>query len=39
MDESRGSSSYDRARGMTEEALDTYAEGDTKTGGKLIDQA
>lgn len=31
--------SYDRAREMTEKALDAYVEGDEKTGEKLIEQA
>jgi hypothetical protein len=38
-DETADSKSYDRAREMTEKALDTYVEGDDKTGGKLVDQA
>jgi alpha-galactosidase len=33
------SESYDRAREMTEKALDAYVEGDEKTGAKLVDQA
>jgi hypothetical protein len=38
-DESAAPKSYDRAREMTEKALDAYVEGDEKTGGKLVEQA
>jgi hypothetical protein len=38
-DESARSKSYDRARDITEKALDAYVEGDDKTGGKLVEQA
>ena len=31
--------SYDRARDMTEKALDAFVEGDEKTGAKLVEQA
>ncbi len=37
--ESAAPKSYDRAREITEKALDAYVEGDEKTGGKLVDQA
>jgi hypothetical protein len=37
--ESAAPKSYDRAREMTEKALDAYVEGDEKKGGKLVDQA
>jgi hypothetical protein len=37
--ESVAPKSYDRAREMTEKALDAYVEGDEKTGGKLVEQA
>jgi hypothetical protein len=30
---------YDRAREMTEKALDAFVEGDEKTGAKLVEQA
>jgi len=35
----RAASKYDRAREITEKALDAYVEGDEKTGGKLVEQA
>jgi hypothetical protein len=38
-DESAAPKSYDRAREMTEKALDAYVGGDEATGGKLVDQA
>lgn len=38
-DDSAAPKSYDRAREMTEKALDAYVEGDEKTGGKLVEQA
>jgi len=38
-DENAASKSYDRAREMTEKALDAFVEGDEKTGGKLVEQA
>ena len=38
-DEGTAPKSYDRAREMTEKALDAYVEGDEKTGGKLVEQA
>jgi hypothetical protein len=38
-DENAESKSYDRAREMTEEALDAYVEGDKKAGDKLVNQA
>jgi hypothetical protein len=38
-DESAAPKSYDRAREMTEKALDAYVEGDQATGEKLVDQA
>jgi hypothetical protein len=38
-DENATSKSYDRAREITEKALDAYVEGDAKTGGKLVEQA
>jgi hypothetical protein len=38
-DETETAQSYDRAREMTEKALDAFVEGDEKTGGKLVDQA
>jgi hypothetical protein len=38
-DDSAAPKSYDRAREMTEKALDAYVEGDNKTGGKLVEQA
>jgi hypothetical protein len=38
-DDSAAPKSYDRAREMTEKALDAYVEGDDKTGGKLVEQA
>jgi hypothetical protein len=31
--------SYDRAREMTEKALDAFVEGDEKSGAKLVEQA
>jgi hypothetical protein len=37
--ESAAPKSYDRAREITEKALDAYVEGDEKTGGKLVEQA
>lgn len=38
-DESATSKSYDRAREMTEKALDAYVEGDDKKGSDLVEQA
>ena len=38
-DENAGAASYDRAREITEKALDAYVEGDQKTGSKLVEQA
>lgn len=38
-DEHAASGSYDRAREMTEKALDAFVEGDEKTGAKLVEQA
>jgi hypothetical protein len=38
-DESAPPKSYDRAREITEKALDAYVEGDEQTGCKLVDQA
>lgn len=38
-EDSAAPKSYDRAREMTEKALDAYVEGDEKTGGKLVEQA
>jgi hypothetical protein len=37
--ESAAPKSYDRAREMTEKALDAYVEGDEEAGGKLVEQA
>jgi hypothetical protein len=37
--ESAAPKSYDRAREVTEKALDAYVEGDDETGGKLVEQA
>jgi hypothetical protein len=38
-DKSTAPKSYDRAREMTEKALDAYVEGDQATGESLVDQA
>lgn len=38
-DESAAPKSYDRAREMTEKALDAFVEGDEKGGADLVDQA
>lgn len=38
-DETAAPKTYDRARELTEKALDAYVEGDEKTGGKLVEQA
>jgi phosphoribosyl-ATP pyrophosphohydrolase len=37
--ENAASESYDRAREITEKALDAYVEGDDKIGGKLVEEA
>lgn len=37
--ESTASGSYDRAREMTEKALDAYVEGDEKAGAELVEKA
>ncbi len=37
--ESAAPKSYDRARDMTEKALDAFVQGDKKTGAKLVEQA
>jgi len=37
--ENTASKSYDRARELTEQALDAYVEGDEKTGSKRVEQA
>jgi len=38
-DDSAAPKSYDRARAMTEKALDAFVEGDEKTGAALVEQA
>lgn len=38
-DESAAPKSYDRAREITEKALEAFAEGDEKSGAKLVEQA
>jgi hypothetical protein len=38
-DDSAAPKSYDRAREITEKALDAFVEGDEKSGSKLLEQA